>query len=110
MTPTFQEHSHEQTILVQIFGREYKLRSRDSEQYVLKLARMIDDRMKAVEHSTKTVDSVRVAVLSALNLADDYCKLREEYSQRVLELEEEQSRLLELVNSALKEEVTLPDA
>jgi len=89
------------SIKVEIYGRVYSLRSNDDEAYVQSLAGMIHDKMVSVEKVTQTVDTTRIAILAALNLADDYCKLRKEYDRRVAELETEQARLLELVEGAL---------
>ncbi len=88
---------------VVIRGRSYLLKASDNSDYVRELARMLDERMAAVESGTKTVDTQRIAVLAALNLADDYCRLKEEYQARIEELEQERDRLLTLVEGALQE-------
>ena len=99
-------------IPVEIFGRVYHVRAEDDKQYVLNLAKMIHDKMTEVDRATNTIDSVRVAVLAALNLADEYCRLKKKYENRILELEAEKERLLRLVENALAEDApnTLPDA
>lgn len=96
--------STSESLSVEIFGRTYVLRAEKNREYVQNLARMINDRMVFVEENTKTVDSVRVAVLAALNLADDYCSQREEYERRIKALEDEKNRLRELIQGALSEE------
>ena len=90
----------------------YQLRSTDDPKYVQSLAAMIHERMTQVEKATQTVDSVRVAVLAALNLADEYCKLQAEYEKRIEDLLQEKEKLLKLVETALEEEPEhpLPDA
>jgi len=93
------------SVEVIIRGRTYLLKASDDPEYVRELARMLDERMAAVESGTKTVDTQRIAVLAALNLADDYCRLKEEYQTRVQELEQERARLLTLVEGALQEGV-----
>ncbi|HEY1270366.1 MAG TPA: cell division protein ZapA, partial [Terriglobales bacterium] len=47
------------------------LRGSDAE-YILKLAEFVDHKMRAVAEATSTVDSLRLAVLAALNIADEY--------------------------------------
>ena len=99
------------TIEVIISGREYTLRTEDDPSYVRDLARMVDERLENLASASKTVDSGRLAVLAALNLADEYCRLKKEYTSRIQELEQEQARLLGLVDAALSEEElpSLPD-
>jgi len=100
------------TVDVEIRGRNYQLRSDDDPAYVRALAEMVDKRMAIVEANTKTVDSIRLAVLAALNLADEYCRLRDEYEGRIEDLERERERLGSMIDEALEEEhkISLPDA
>src|ERR1700689_2952529 len=58
-------------VRVEIFDQAYNLRGSDSE-YILKLAEYVDSKMRAVAQATNTIDTVRLAVLAALNIADEY--------------------------------------
>lgn len=89
---------------VTIHGRHYTLRTDDDPEYVRGLAEMVDKRLKAAERGTKTVDSGRLAVLAALNLADEYCRLETELRARIQEMEQEQARLLDMLNGVLTED------
>jgi len=59
------------SVRVEIFDQVYNLRGSDPD-YILKLAEYVDGKMRAVSQQTATVDSVRLAVLAALNIADEY--------------------------------------
>ncbi len=59
-----------QAISVQIYDQTYHLRGQDPE-YIHQLASIVDTKMRAVAAQGKTVDSLRVAVLAALNIADE---------------------------------------
>lgn len=59
------------SVRVEIFDQAYNLRGSDPE-YILKLAEYVDGKMRAVAEQTHTVDTVRLAVLAALNIADEY--------------------------------------
>jgi len=59
------------SVRVEIFDQAYNLRGSDSE-YILKLAEYVDSKMRAVADQTHTVDTARLAVLAALNIADEY--------------------------------------
>lgn len=63
------------SVRVEIFDQPYNLRGTDPE-YILKLAEYVDAKMRAVAEQTHTVDSARLAVLAALNIADEYHLLR----------------------------------
>jgi cell division protein ZapA len=55
---------------VQIYDQAYHLTGQDPE-HVRRLAELVDSKMRAVAAQGRTVDSLRVAVLAALNLADE---------------------------------------
>ncbi len=57
-------------ITVQIYDQAYHLSGQD-DAHIERLAEMVDTRMRAVAAQGRTVDSLRVAVLAALNLADE---------------------------------------
>jgi len=63
------------SVRVEIFDQAYNLRGSDAE-YILKLAEYVDSKMRAVAEATNTIDTVRLAVLAALNIADEYHLLR----------------------------------
>ena len=59
------------SVRVEIFDQAYNLRGSDPE-YILNLAEYVDAKMRAVAEATNTIDTVRLAVLAALNIADEY--------------------------------------
>jgi cell division protein ZapA len=63
------------SVRVEIFDQAYNLRGSDPE-YILKLADYVDSKMRAVAAATNTIDTVRLAVLAALNIADEYHLLK----------------------------------
>jgi cell division protein ZapA len=64
------------SIAVDIYDQTYHLRGSDDE-YIRRLAAMVDSKMRAVAAHGNTVDSLRVAVLAALNMADELVRLEE---------------------------------
>jgi cell division protein ZapA len=66
-------------VSVDIYDQVYHLRGTDAE-YIEQLAAMVDDKMRAVAAHGSTVDSLRVAVLAALNIADELATLRGRYT------------------------------
>ena len=59
-----------QCVRVEIHGQYYNLRGSDAE-YFQQLADYVDSKMRAVSQNGTTVDTLRVAVLAALNIADE---------------------------------------
>ena len=99
-----------ESVSVEIRGRVYQIHAKEDKQYIRNLAKIVDDKMLEVERGTKTVDSIRVAVLAALNLADQALKLRSHYEERIQQLENERQRLLQLLDDVSKEETPLTPA
>jgi cell division protein ZapA len=66
------------SIGVDIYDQMYHLRGPDP-AYIQKLATIVDSKMRAVAASGSTVDSLRVAVLAAVNIADELARLEEKY-------------------------------
>jgi cell division protein ZapA len=71
----FVKDAQNASVRVEIFDQPYNLRGSDPE-YILKLAEYVDTKMRAVAEATNTIDTVRLAVLAALNIADEYHLLK----------------------------------
>jgi cell division protein ZapA len=65
-------------VVVEIYDQMYQLRGTDP-QHIERLASIVDAKMRAVSAHGATVDSLRVAVLAALNIADELLTLRARY-------------------------------
>ena len=62
---------------IEILGQPYKVRSNLDTNYVAELAAYVDQKMQTASEQTAGADSLRIAVLAALNIADDYLKLKQ---------------------------------
>ena len=60
-----------QVTAVKIFNQTYQVSSGGDPEYVKQLARYVDKVMTEVFENTSAVDSMKVAVLAALNIADE---------------------------------------
>jgi cell division protein ZapA len=72
------EPTENQSIAVDIYDQVYHLRGTDP-AYIERLAAIVDAKMRAVSAHGGTVDSLRVAVLAALNIADELCTARQRH-------------------------------
>lgn len=67
-----------EAVSVEIYDQIYNLRGSDGE-YIQQLAAVVNAKMRAVAAHGGTADSLRVAVLAALNIADELMTLRARY-------------------------------
>jgi cell division protein ZapA len=74
-------NSDSRLVQVEIFGQPYRLRADEESGYVETLASYVDSRMREVARQTKAVDSLKIAVLTALNIADDFHRQKGEASE-----------------------------
>jgi cell division protein ZapA len=95
------------SIRVEIYDESYNLRGSDP-AYIQRLAEVVDAKMRAVAQHTSTVDSLRVAVLAALNLADDYYQLKRKYEGIESEYTSRATHLGQALDSALDEVLAEP--
>ncbi|HEY5381472.1 MAG TPA: cell division protein ZapA [Acidobacteriaceae bacterium] len=77
-------------VVVDIYDQVYQLRGTDPE-YIEQLAAIVDGKMRAVSAHGATVDSLRVAVLAALNIADELLTLRARYEAMAGSLNQQQT-------------------
>lgn len=61
-----------QTVNVRIYNQSYSIRSNDgSAERTQQLADLVDQRMKEIAKGALTADSLKVAILAALHIADE---------------------------------------
>jgi cell division protein ZapA len=108
--PSNEEPQQPTRVTVEIYDQTYHLRGHDPE-YIQMLASMVDTKMRAVAAQGTTVDSLRVAVLASLNIADELAMLAEKYrvlngsvSETQTSLRSRASNLAGLLDSVLGEE------
>ena len=78
----------ENKVIVDIFGESYPLRSDNNADYIRMLADMVDKNMREVATKTRSFSGNKIGVLAALQLADEYCKLKKDYDELVELLED----------------------
>jgi cell division protein ZapA len=97
------DRTGQRVVTVEIGGHRYPIRSDLDQEYVAALAAYVDERMRAAARET-TQDTVRVAVLAALNIADEYFRCRDLSSSASVRLRERTEHLERLVDGALAAE------
>ena len=89
-------------VKVEIYDQSYNLRGTDAE-YIRKLAEFVDGKMRSVAEKTSTVDSLRLAVLAALNIADEYHLLKKKYDSLSGDYRQKAGTLAEALDEVLDE-------
>lgn len=68
---------------VEIFGQMYNVRGEGDPDYLLELARFVDSRMRDVAAQVATIDPLKIAILAALNIADEFSRFRKKREDAV---------------------------
>ena len=66
------------SVRVKIYGQEYVLRTEGDPKSLMDLCAALDERMQNVAEATGSVDTIKIAVLVALNIADEARRAKEE--------------------------------
>jgi cell division protein ZapA len=85
------------SIEVEIFGHRYQLKSEFPEEQVKHVAAYVDGKMREVAQGTKSVDSLHIAILTALNIAQDYLQEKGNNEEILQRIEEKADRLDEFI-------------
>ncbi|MER3428717.1 MAG: cell division protein ZapA [Pyrinomonas sp.] len=90
------------TIKVEIYNQVYNIRSDGDVEYVTKLAEFVDRRMREISSSTLTVDSLKVAILAALHIADELHRLKKLHEQTDAQLAARSAECAEMLDRILR--------
>jgi cell division protein ZapA len=88
-------------VTVEIAGQRYPIRSELEERYVTELAAYVDLKMRAASDAAPASDMLGLAVLVALNLADEYFRARADRSDANGEMQQRALQLERIVDQVL---------
>ncbi|MBU8879629.1 cell division protein ZapA [Bacillus sp. FJAT-29790] len=74
---------------VDIYGQQYIIIGAESPSHIRLVASMVDDKMREISSKNSTLDSSKLAVLTAVNAVNDYIKVKD----RLERLENELKRV-----------------
>jgi len=86
---------------VEIHGQQYPIRSGLDPAYVAELAAFVDQKMRAASRETSAGDSLKIAVLAALNIADECFRVQADERQRRESITSRAEELERMVDLAL---------
>ncbi len=82
---------------VEIYGEIYKIVNDASPEYTQSLAKYVDEKLKEISQNTSFVSPVKVAVLAALNIADDLFKVKKKLQTEEEIIKKETDNLCRLI-------------
>ncbi len=88
------------TTPVEIFGEVYHVRGGDEDEYLQSVADLVDRKMREVAEHVKG-DTTRIAILAALNLADELFRIQSRQEGERVEIREKVAALTEELTQAL---------
>lgn len=95
------------SIRVEIYNQTYNIRSDGDNEYITRLAEFVDDKMRDIASGTLTVDSLKVAILAALHIADEYHRLQANLEQNDAQLASRSSECADLLDRFLKQKESI---
>ena len=84
-----------QKIRVNIFGSEYVLKASENEEYIINIAKYVDEKMRLIDKSNAINSKSKVAILAALNIAEELIQERD-YREKLIDQLNEESRKMNI--------------
>lgn len=95
-------NEHAPSIRVEIYNQTYSIRSDGDGEYIMRLADFVDRRMREISSGTLTVDSLKVAILAALHIADELHRLKAVHESNDQQLASRSAECAEMLDRLLK--------
>lgn len=88
----------ERLVEIKVFGQTYTVKTDAEEDYIQEVAKYVNEKMEEVLKKTKSVSTLNVAILTALNIADDLLKEKEKRIDLLREVEAKSKDLVEKID------------
>ncbi len=76
-------------ITVDIYGQQYSIVGTESSSHIRLVASIVDDKMREISAKNPTLDTSKLAVLTAVNIVHEYIKLKDEYERLLRKMNKE---------------------
>ena len=86
-----------ESVTVNIFGQDYTLKGGADPAYVQKVANFVDERMQEVAQGSNRPPTVKVAILAAVNIADELLREQQKRLESVVDFEDRTVQLSRLL-------------
>ncbi len=102
----------ERLVEIKVFGQVYTVKTDADEAHIQRIAQYVNEKMDEVIKNTKSVSSLNVAILTALNVADDLIREREKRLSLLQQIDRKSKDLVEKISKNIsgKEAEEAPSA
>ncbi|WP_035019939.1 MULTISPECIES: cell division protein ZapA [Anoxybacillus] len=76
-------------ITVDIYGQQYSIVGTESSSHIRLVASIVDDKMREISAKNPTLDTSKLAVLTAVNIVHEYIELKDEYERLLRKMNKE---------------------
>ena len=91
-------------VKVSIMGQEYNVRTDANPKYIKKVAKFVEDRMKEIQEAAPdTTSQLRIAVLAAMNVTDEYFSTMQKKNEAIDKLESKTIAITEFIEQKISE-------
>lgn len=91
----------QKSVEIQIMGQKFVVRSESDEDYVKHVATFVNERISEILSKTKSVASLNVALLAAMNIADEFFKYKEREGDKFRGVTKRIEQMIELIDLQL---------
>ncbi len=88
----------ERLVEIKVFGQTYTVKTDAEENHIQAVARYVNEKMEEILKKTKSVSTLNVAILTALNIADDLLREKEKRKALFQEIEAKSKDLAEKID------------
>lgn len=90
-------------VKVAIFGHSYPIRAKvEDEEYIRDIAKYVDEKMREIDEAMKPNSTMKVAILTALNIADELMTMRREREDVILTYQDKVQAVSDALDLVLK--------
>ncbi len=93
----------ERLVEIKVFGQTYTVKTDAEEDYIQEVAKYVNEKIEEVLKKTKSVSTLNVAILTALNIADDLLREKEKRITLLREVETKSKDLVEKIDIRIGE-------
>ncbi len=85
---------------INVLGQEFSVLSDKEDAHVASVVQYVNDRADEIERSTKNLTTLNISILVALNIADEYLKLKGEKDDIYNQLEKKSENLIHFIEDS----------
>ena len=93
----------ERLVEIKVFGQTYTVKTDAEENYIQEVAKYVNEKMEEILKKTKSVSTLNVAILTALNIADDLLREKEKRTALLREVGAKSKDLVEKIDMKIGE-------